>query len=222
MDRVECIFADPPDNIGLDYADGDDNLDSAAYNLLLNWFVWCLRKANSVWFSFNSRHIATMGHIVRKEFIPWTYVGYRFRPCVQTFGFGAHNPNGLTNCHRHLWLFLSPEAKFHPQNAMVPSVRGKMGDKRAANGGMKTPGDVFAMCRVQGNNRQRRPWHPTQLNEEVVEQCLKLTTDEGDQVLDPFAGTGTTGRVCQRLNRPCTLIEKSPTYFAHLSEEFSS
>ena len=87
MDRVECIFADPPDNIGLDYADGDDNLDPADYdNLLLNWFVLCLRKANSVWFSFNSRHIATMGHIVYKEFRPWEPLGYRFHPCVQTFG----------------------------------------------------------------------------------------------------------------------------------------
>jgi hypothetical protein len=73
-------------------------------------------------------------------------------------------------------------------------------------------GDVFDFPRVGGNNKQRCDWHPTQLHEELVERCLKMSTVEGDTVLDPFGGTGTTLRVCERINRQCTLIELDPLY----------
>ena len=40
------------------------------------------------------------------------------------------------------------------------------------------------------------------------------STDEGDLVLDPFVGSGTTLRVCQQLNRRATGIEINPDYVA--------
>ena len=52
----------------------------------------------------------------------------------------------------------------------------------------------------------------TQLNEGLVERCLGLSTIEGGHVVDPFAGTGTTLRVCRRIGRRCTLIEQEKTY----------
>jgi len=82
-------------------------------------------------------------------------------------------------------------------------------------------GDVFDYPRVTGNSKQRRAWHPTQLNEGLVERCLNLTTVEGDYVLDPFGGTGTTLRVCKRIGRNCTLVEIDPAYCAKIAEEHS-
>ncbi len=79
--------------------------------------------------------------------------------------------------------------------------------------------DVFNVPRVTGNSKQRRPWHPTQLNERLVERCLKLTTPPGGTVLDPFAGTGTTLRVCKRINLPCTLIEVDRDYCQQIAKE---
>ncbi|KKM73501.1 hypothetical protein LCGC14_1409970, partial [marine sediment metagenome] len=38
-------------------------------------------------------------------------------------------------------------------------------------------------------------------------------------VLDPFAGTGTTLRVCKRINRNCILIEQNPEYCNHIARE---
>lgn len=59
----------------------------------------------------------------------------------------------------------------------------------------------------------------TQLNEGLVERCIKLTTREGDTVLDPFGGTGTTLRVYKRLGIACTLIELDSGYCAQIAEE---
>ena len=48
---------------------------------------------------------------------------------------------------------------------------------------------------------------------------MKLTTPEGGTVLDPFAGTGTTLRVCKRTNLPCTLIELDREYCKQIAKE---
>jgi DNA modification methylase len=79
--------------------------------------------------------------------------------------------------------------------------------------------DVFNMPRVTGNSKQRRAWHPTQLNERLVERCLKLTTPPGGRVIDPFGGTGTTLRVCKRLGLACTLVEIDRGYCDKIAEE---
>lgn len=47
---------------------------------------------------------------------------------------------------------------------------------------------------------------------ELVERCLMAGSREGDTILDPFGGAGTTGLVADRLRRNATLIEISPTY----------
>lgn len=47
----------------------------------------------------------------------------------------------------------------------------------------------------------RQQGHPAPFPEQLVENCILLTTLEGDLVYDPFAGGGTTLRVAQRLNR---------------------
>jgi DNA modification methylase len=80
-------------------------------------------------------------------------------------------------------------------------------------------GDVFDFPRVTGNSKQRCDWHPTQLHEELVERCIKLSTREYGTVLDPFGGTGTTLRACKNTNRSCTMVEKSAGYCAKIREE---
>jgi len=48
---------------------------------------------------------------------------------------------------------------------------------------------------------------------------VKLSTLECERVIDPFAGTGTTLRVCDRIGRPCTLIECDHTYCDRIAAE---
>jgi DNA modification methylase len=47
---------------------------------------------------------------------------------------------------------------------------------------------------------------------ELAERCIKAGSAEGDTVLDPFAGAGTVGLVCQRLGRDHLGIELNPAY----------
>ena len=55
--------------------------------------------------------------------------------------------------------------------------------------------------------------HPTQKPESLVSYFVRILTNEGAKVLDPFMGSGTTGVVCKRLNRSFTGIELDENYF---------
>ncbi len=48
--------------------------------------------------------------------------------------------------------------------------------------------------------------------EKLVEPCILAGSKEGDTVLDPFGGSGTTGYVANRLGRHAIIIEINPKY----------
>lgn len=54
--------------------------------------------------------------------------------------------------------------------------------------------------------------HPTQKPVRLFERILKLISVSGQTIIDPFAGSGTTGVAAKRLNLKCTLIEKEEKY----------
>lgn len=54
--------------------------------------------------------------------------------------------------------------------------------------------------------------HPTQKPKSILERILLASTREGDLVLDPFNGSGTTGIVCKELNRKYIGIELDCNY----------
>lgn len=218
-DSLDClpdcdmIFADPPDGIGLDYIGFADYF--ADYPAWLRAFlIEALCAAPVVWVSFNAKWTADMGLIwsgIKPDFPT-----VRLRPMVQTFTFGQHQTRDFVNGHRPLWRFSRLGATCHPPR--IESQRQRDGDPRANPEG-RLPSDVFDFPRVTGNSKQRRNWHPTQLNEALVERCILSSTNPGDHVCDPFAGTGTTLRVCKRIDRRCTLIEISPYYYNRLVQE---
>jgi len=53
--------------------------------------------------------------------------------------------------------------------------------------------------------------HPTQKPLSLMLWCLGFAPD-AQTVLDPFAGSGTTGRACKDLGKKCTLIERDEAY----------
>ncbi|MFW6173976.1 MAG: DNA methyltransferase, partial [Elusimicrobiota bacterium] len=55
--------------------------------------------------------------------------------------------------------------------------------------------------------------HPTQKPEKLLERIIKTSSNIGDLVLDPFAGTFTTCKVAQKLDRNSIGIEIEEEYF---------
>lgn len=56
-------------------------------------------------------------------------------------------------------------------------------------------------------------YHPTQKNLKMIEYLLKIHSNEGDLILDPFMGGGTTGVACKLNNRNFVGIEIDNEYF---------
>ncbi|MBQ3219827.1 MAG: site-specific DNA-methyltransferase, partial [Clostridia bacterium] len=56
--------------------------------------------------------------------------------------------------------------------------------------------------------------HPTQKPEKLIAKLILASSNESDLVLDPFAGSGTTGVVAKKLNRNYICIEQNPLYCA--------
>jgi hypothetical protein len=213
------VFADPPDNIGLGYDEYSDRRKESEY---LDWLADCvlafMAAAPIIWISFNARWTVPMGRIVDSILTGAGGENWEVKPCVQTFTFGQHNHRDLGNNHRPLWRIMRRGTSLYPDAIRVPSWRQQNGDKRADPRG-RVPGDVLDFPRVTGNSKQRRSWHATQLHEGLVERCIKMSTRDGDHVVDPFGGTGTTLRVCKAINRRCTLIELSRGYCEKIAVE---
>lgn len=55
--------------------------------------------------------------------------------------------------------------------------------------------------------------HPTQKPVNLLKQLIEIFTDEGDIVIDPVAGSGTTLRACKELNRSCYGFEVSKAFY---------
>jgi DNA modification methylase len=67
-------------------------------------------------------------------------------------------------------------------------------------------------CMQIGINSKEYLGHPTQKPINLMKLLVKISTEEGDCVLDPFAGSGTTLQACEELGRNSIGIEINPEY----------
>ena len=61
-------------------------------------------------------------------------------------------------------------------------------------------------------NPDRNTKHPAPFPKKLVENCMLLTTEEGDMCLDPFLGSGTSAIISKKLNRDFIGIEIDEKY----------
>ena len=85
-------------------------------------------------------------------------------------------------------------------------------ERKTWNGGGKQGVYEHAIVLNRGGNSPRE--HTTQKPESLMLDLVADFTSPGDLILDPFAGSGTTGVAALRLGRRCILIEKDPKYAA--------
>ena len=90
------------------------------------------------------------------------------------------------------------------------------------DGKKKQMRDVWRIPLCQGKERLKdnsgRALHPTQKPEELLKRIILGFSNEGDIVLDPFAGSGTTAYITKKYNRFYIAIEKEKKYYKAILE----
>lgn len=78
--------------------------------------------------------------------------------------------------------------------------------------------DIFEYAVPQSNFKKDKKIHPTQKPQKLLEQIIKTGTYKGDLILDPFAGSGTTGVAAKKLSRKSIQIEKNKDYVKKIEQ----
>jgi site-specific DNA-methyltransferase (adenine-specific) len=204
---ADLIIADPPYNLGKNYGNNNDNKNFDEYmDFSRDWIKEAhriLKNTGTIYIFMGVRFISYLYMLMEKEYnfifnswITWHY----------TQGLGK--TKGFSPRHDDILMFSKTDNyKFILDNIRIPQKYYRsVNNMRGAN-----PGDVWQFSHVHYCNKNRQE-HPTQKPEGLIERMVLASSEENDMVIDPFAGSGTTLRVCQQLNRNCIGIELNPEY----------
>lgn len=220
---VRLVFADPPYNKGVRYGPHhNDNMKPAAY------LAWCRR-----WMKLVHGRLTDDGSFLLLIDQEWAHrlavagedLGFHLRQTVTWYEtFGVNCTRKFNRCSRALLYFTRDNRRFVFNAAAVnrPSDRQtKYNDKRANPAG-KIWDDVWNIPRLAGTHKERILGFKTQLPLKLLRPIVGFASDPGDLVLDPFAGSGTTGVVCVELGRRFVGIEQGEQYAAIASARIAA
>jgi adenine-specific DNA-methyltransferase len=156
-------------------------------------------------------------HVAKGEIFPLDMVLYNVfkdhglklrNRIVWHFGHGLHCRKRLSGRHETiLWFTKSDEYTFNLDPIRVPSkypnkrhYKGPKAGQLSGNPLGKNPGDVWIFPNVKSNHVEKTI-HPCQFPIELVERLVLSLTDEGDQIIDPYMGVGTSVVAAVKNNR---------------------
>ena len=210
---VDLVIADPPYNLGKDYGNNNDTKSFDEYmSFSKGWIKEAyriLKNTGTIYIFMGVRFISYLYMLLEKDYnfvfnswITWHY----------TQGLGK--TKGYSPRHDDILMFSKTNNyKFIMDNIRIPQKYYRsINNMRGAN-----PGDVWQFSHIHYCNKNRQE-HPTQKPEGLIERMVLASSEENDLVVDPFAGSGTTLRVCQQLNRSCIGIELNPEYVRLINE----
>jgi DNA modification methylase len=215
------VFADPPYNIGVKYAD-DPTRDKLPIDRYAAWaegtiFTMSqqLKPGGTCWWLCPAAHVGFIPQLLTKHVGPQLYM------IIKEETFAQYQQKTLTEDYRLLFVNQKPggELVFNPNDIRIPSARllQKKPDKRADPRG-RVPGQIWKFRRLQGTSDDRVDWHPAQLPPELLSRIALGWSNKGDSILDAFAGSGNFGEVCRAVSRSFIGTEQSPTYVAKINE----
>lgn len=212
---ADLIFADPPFNIGYKY---DCYEDRRAYEDYYAWTeqwmdacVKALKPAGSFWVAIGDEYAGEIRIIGRK-------LGLNLRNWViWHYTFGQATKTKFARSHAHLFYFTKDvkQFTFNDMAVRIPSARQTTYADHRANPKGKIPDDVWSFSRVCGTFNERVKWHPCQMPEKVLERIVRVASNPGDVVIDPFSGSGTTCCVAAKLGRQYFGVDISGQYVKH-------
>lgn len=222
-ESVDLFVSSPPYNIGKPY-----EKRSSANDYLL-WHKQIVIQAERVlrdggaiaWQVGNYIEKGSVFPIDCMVFGQFTDLGLRPRNrIIWTFGHGLHCSKRYSGRHETILLFTKGDKYLFNLDAVrvpqkFPGKRHYKGPKKGQLSGNplgKNPGDVWDISNVKNNHPEKTP-HPCQFPEAIAERLILSLSNEGDVVIDPFMGSGTTGAACANTGRNFIGIEMDEKYF---------
>ena len=230
--QFDLVFADPPFNIGYDYDVYMDNLERKQY---LDWSRrWLtatsrvLKPSGTLWVAIGDEYAAEL-KVLSQE------IGLHCRSWViWYYTFGVNCKENFTRSHTHLHYFVKNPNHFtfnaEDPKARIPSARQLIYNDKRANPKGRLPDntwilrpqeldeaftaseDTWHVPRICGTFKERQGWHGCQMPESLLGRIIRLCSNPGDMVLDPFSGSATTLAVAKKLDRRFVGFEISEQY----------
>lgn len=205
-DKARLIVTSPPYNVGKayekassleDYLQAQRETIAACLDILADNGSICWQVGHYI-----------EGKSIEKEAFPLDLVLYPIfksfnlilkNRIVWTFGHGLHEKMRFSGRHETiLWFVRSENYIFNLDPIRIPqkypgkrAFRGANKGKLSGNPEGKNPGDVWDIPNVKSNHVEKTE-HPCQFPVGLVERLILALTNEGDLVVDPYVGAGTT------------------------------
>lgn len=216
---IQLICIDPPYNLDLEDWDTYDNY----MDWCSKWLEECWRilkdDGNLIIFGgtqFRNKRSGDLTEIIYhcRHNTQWKLVN----TIVWYYKNGMSAQRYFANRHEEIiWLTKTDKYYFNLDEVRVPyndeDLKKALKDKRLNPENVKkgkNPTNVWEIGRLNGNSLER-VGHPTQKPLELIRRIVKGLSSPNSVVLDFFAGSGTTGRVCIEEGRHCILIDKNKT-----------
>ena len=216
---VPLIFADPPYNIGKRFSQSLDQWPSES-----EYVAWCQQ-----WLSICLRKLTPTGSfylMASTQSMPYFDLFLRERMTILSRIVWHYDSSGVQAKNRFGSMYepilhCVVDERNYTFNADDILVEAKTGAKRglidyrkeipAPYNTQKVPGNAWYFSRVRYKMPEYEA-HPSQKPEALLERIIRTSSNPGDMVLDPFAGTFTTCAVAQKLGRSSVGIEKEEEY----------
>ncbi|WGA65743.1 adenine-specific DNA-methyltransferase [Escherichia fergusonii] len=217
-ESVDLIFADPPYNIGKNFDGLVESWDDADFR---SWLFEIIAECHRVLKKQGSMYIMNS-----TENMPWIDLECRKLFTIKSRIIWAYDSSGV-QAKKYFGSMYEPilmmvkDAKNYTFNSDAILVEAKTGAKRALIDYRKNPPQPYNSQKVPGNvwefSRVRYLMdeyenHPTQKPVALLKRIILASSCPGDIVLDPFAGSFTTGEVAVETGRRFIGIEVNCEY----------
>lgn len=225
---IDLVFADPPYNIKKANWDNFDNQEE-----YIDWSIqWItqvsrvLKPTGSLYVCGFSEILADLKHPASKYFkhcrwLIWHYknkanLGSNWGRSHESIIHFRKSDSTKLNIDDVRTPYGSHTLKYpsHPQaetSAYGKGVSNKHRDNWIPHPKGAKPKDVIDIPTTCNGMGEKTP-HPTQKPEELIRKFVLASSNEGDLIIDPFSGSGTTAVVAEQLNRKWMSCDLDPQY----------